>query len=79
MLATHPMPLLAQDASPLHSDAARTFQKVFARKIIAKVLILFYAFDYFSNIFKKKNTCCYQHTTARAKIQFTKFGSLLIE
>lgn len=41
MLATHPMPLLAQDASPLHSDAARTFQKVFTRKTNSKVLVLF--------------------------------------
>lgn len=41
MLATHPLPLLAEDASPLHSDAARTFQKVFTRKINSEVLILF--------------------------------------
>lgn len=41
MLATDPLPLLARDASPLYSGAARTFQKVFTRKINSKVLILF--------------------------------------
>lgn len=77
------MPLVAQDPSPLHSGAARTFQNVFVkRKKIQKCLfyfILFYAFGYFSNIFKKKNACFYQHKTACVKIWLTKFGSLLIQ
>lgn len=71
------MPLVAQDPSALHSDAGRTFQNIFIlKKLNSKVLILFDAFDYFSNLLQKKNTCFYQHKTACVKIQFTKFGNL---
>jgi len=81
MVAPRPMSPLAQDAGALHSDAARIFQKGFKIKIKeknknkTKVIISFYALDYFSHTFKKKNTCSYQYTTECDKKSVTKFSA----